>query len=135
MILVVVILVVVGLIRLWRTPELRFLAIAATLVIVYVLVWIPGKPYYTDGMAPVVLAAGSAMCVGRRDRPGRWRAVRHGLLIAAPLVGLVLVLPILLPFVPQGDVRHLPSSAQQSSQVGDEIVPQQLPRRHIDARE
>jgi hypothetical protein len=28
-------------------------------VVVYVLAWIPGKPYYSDGMAPAVLAAGA----------------------------------------------------------------------------
>ena len=41
-------------------PELRFLAVAVTLIVVYVLAWVPGKVYYTDGTAPAVLAAGSA---------------------------------------------------------------------------
>ena len=62
--------VVAGFVRLWRAPQLRFLAVAATLVVVYVLAWVPGKPYYSDGMAAVVLAAGAR---GRRGlgRPGR----------------------------------------------------------------
>lgn len=113
-------LVVAGLVRLWRTPELRFLAIATTLVVVYVLVWIPGKPYYTDGLGPAVLAAGAAAAEAWAVRSGN-RRLRRGLLIAAPLVGLVLVLAIDLPVVPVTDVRHLPASAQTSSQVGDAI--------------
>jgi hypothetical protein len=36
-------LTIAGFIRLWRTPELRFIAVAATLILVYVLAWVPGK--------------------------------------------------------------------------------------------
>src|SRR6202044_1724303 len=53
-------LIVAGFVVLWRTPELRFLAVTATLVLVYVLAWVPGKVYYADGVAPVVLAAGAS---------------------------------------------------------------------------
>src|SRR4249920_2902720 len=52
-------LLIAGFIRLWRTPELRFIAVTGTLIVVYVLAWVPGKAYYTDGIAPAVLAAGS----------------------------------------------------------------------------
>jgi 4-amino-4-deoxy-L-arabinose transferase-like glycosyltransferase len=52
-------LAVVGFIKLWRTPELRFIAVAVTVVLAYVLAWVPGKVYYADGVAPAVLAAGS----------------------------------------------------------------------------
>jgi hypothetical protein len=69
-------LVIAGFIRLWRTPELRFLGVAATLVVVYVLAWVPGKVYYADGMLPVVLAAGSVSAqrwIERARRPRvRW---------------------------------------------------------------
>ena len=53
-------LVVAGFVVLWRTAELRFIAVAATLVVVYVVAWVPGKVYYADGVAAVVLAAGAA---------------------------------------------------------------------------
>ena len=53
-------LAIAGFVRLWRTPELRFIAVAATLMVVYVLAWIPGNGYYTGGLAPAVLAAGCA---------------------------------------------------------------------------
>jgi hypothetical protein len=33
-------LVIVGFIRLWRIPELRFLAVAVTLIVVYVVAWV-----------------------------------------------------------------------------------------------
>jgi 4-amino-4-deoxy-L-arabinose transferase-like glycosyltransferase len=39
---------IAGFVRLWRAGELRFIAVAATLVLVYVLAWIPGKAYYTE---------------------------------------------------------------------------------------
>src|SRR5262249_5035810 len=76
--LLVIPLTVAGFIRLWRTPELRFIAVAATVIVVYVLAWVPGKVYYTDGMAPAVLAAGAPAGRGRVPpappppvRPGR----------------------------------------------------------------
>lgn len=111
-------LLVAGFVRIWRTPELRFIAVAATLIVVYVLLWIPGKTYYADGVAPAVLAAGAAAAEGWIARGHRPR-LRRGLLIAAPLVGLVL-LPGVLPVVPIGDVHTLPASTQQST-LGDTI--------------
>jgi hypothetical protein len=112
-------LAIAGFVRLWRTPELRFIAVAATVMVVYVLVWIPGKGYYTDGLAPAVLAAGCAAAEGWIARGRRPRA-RSALLIAAPLVGL-LILPDVLPIVPVTAVHSLPASAQQSSDLGDTI--------------
>ena len=112
-------LVVAGFIRLWRAPELRFIAVAATLVVVYVLAWIPGKPYYSDGMAPAVLAAGAVAAERWAARGTRPRA-RRWVLIAPPLVGLALILPGLLPVVPIGDVHDLPASEQRGT-LGDTI--------------
>jgi hypothetical protein len=109
---------VAGFVRIWRTPDLRFIAVAATLIVVYVLLWIPGKTYYSDGVAPAVLAAGAAAAESWIAR-GRRPRLRHGLVLAAPLAGLVL-LPGVLPVVPVSDVHTLPASTQQSS-LGDEI--------------
>jgi 4-amino-4-deoxy-L-arabinose transferase-like glycosyltransferase len=113
-------LIVAGFIRLWQTAELRFLAIATALVVIYVLVWIPGKAYYTGGLAPAVLAAGAAAAeswVARGHRP----RVRSGLLVAAPLVGLILAVIVVFPVLPVTDVHKLPVTVQQSSQVGDTV--------------
>src|SRR5215472_16552538 len=43
--LLVIPLLVAGFIRLWRTPELRFIAVATTVIVAYVLAWVPGKVY------------------------------------------------------------------------------------------
>jgi hypothetical protein len=111
--------VVAGFVRLWRTPELRFIAVATTVMLVYVVAWIPGKAYYTDGMAPAVLAAGSAAAEQWIARGHRPRA-RTALLIAAPLLGLV-ILPDALPVVPVSAVHTLSATAQHSSDLGDTI--------------
>ena len=97
-------LLIAGFILLWRTPELRFIAVTVTLVLVYVLAWVPGKPYYAAGTLPAILAAGSVSAERWIARAGR---LRRGLVIAAPLVGLVLVLPFLLPVLPVGDLHGI----------------------------
>jgi hypothetical protein len=122
----VVPLTIAGFIRLWRTPRLRFIAVAATLIVVYVLAWVPGKVYYTDGMAPAVLAAGSLAAerwIARARRP----RLRRGVVIAAPLVGAAIILPGVLPIVPAGHVHDLPASSQHAD-LGDTIGWPQLTR-------
>jgi len=119
-------LVVAGFVVLWRTRELRFIAVAATLILIYVLAWVPGKVYYADGTAPAVLAAG-ALAAERwiaRARAPRWR---RWLLVGATLAGMAAALPEVLPIVPASAVHTLPSSAQHSS-VGDSIGWPQLTR-------
>ena len=120
-------LVVAGFVMLWRTSELRFLAITASLVFGYVLAWVPGKPYYADGLAPVVLAAGS-VAAERWLARGRHPRARWALLLAAPLVGTALILPLELPFLPVGDVASLPKSSQANPNLGDSIGFRQLAR-------
>jgi Dolichyl-phosphate-mannose-protein mannosyltransferase len=115
---------VAGFVVLWRAPELRFIAIAATLIVVYVLAWVPGKVYYADGVAPAVLAAGAAAAerwIARARVPRR----RRWLVVAATLVGMAVAVPSLLPILPASAVHTLPASSQQSS-VGDSIGWSQL---------
>jgi hypothetical protein len=119
-------LIVAGFVVLWRTPELRFIAVTATLVVVYVLAWIPGKVYYADGMAPAVLAAG-AMGAERWIARARRSWMRRGVVVAASLVGLAVTLPGLLPILPVSDVHDLPASSQQNT-LGDTIGWPQLTR-------
>ncbi len=126
-------LVVAGFIRLWRSSELRFIAITVTLVFAYVLAWVPGKPYYADGLAPAIIAAGSVAAERWIARGTRPRA-RRVLALAAPLVGAALILPFGLPLVPVTDVRKLPASAQQSSTIGDTVGFPQLARA-VDAED
>ncbi len=120
-------LLIAGFIGLWRSPELRFIAIAAALTVVYVLAWVPGKTYYPDGMGPALLAAGAVaaerwIARARRPRARRWLAV------APPLVGVALYLPVLLPLLPVSAVHDLPASSQHSSVLGDTIGWPQLTR-------
>jgi len=116
---------VAGFVVLWRTPELRFIAIAATLIVVYVLAWVPGKVYYADGVAPAVLAAGAA-AAERWIARARVPRMRRWLVVAATLVGMAVALPGLLPILPASDVHSLPASSQQ--QLGDTIGWPQLTR-------
>jgi hypothetical protein len=112
-------LAVAGFVVLWRTAELRFIAIAATLIVVYVLAWVPGKVYYADGVAPAVLAAGAA-AAERWITRARVPRTRRWLVVAATLVGVAVALPGLLPILPASAVHTLPASSQHSS-VGDSI--------------
>jgi hypothetical protein len=125
--LLVVPLVIAGFVTLWRTPELRFIAVTVTLIVVYVLAWVPGKVYYSAGMAPAVLAAGSVAAerwIARGRRPG----LRQAALVAAPLVGTAIALPGLLPIVPVSAVHRLPASYQSASTIGNTIGWPQLTR-------
>jgi Dolichyl-phosphate-mannose-protein mannosyltransferase len=124
--LLVIPLAIAGFIRLWRAPELRFIAIATTVIAVYVLAWVPGKVYYADGMAPAVLAAGSLAAerwIARARRP----RLRRGLVIAAPLVGMAIILAAVLPIVPAGHVHDLPAASQHGD-LGDTLGWPQLTR-------
>ena len=113
-------LAIAGFIRLWRTPELRFIAVAVTLVVAYVLAWVPGKAYYTDGLAAAVLAAGSLATerwIARVRRPRLLRAA----VFTGVLVGTAVILPVNMPLVPVGDLHNLPASVQHNSNVGDTV--------------
>jgi hypothetical protein len=110
-------LVIAGFITLWRAAQLRFLGVAATLVVIYVLVWIPGKVYYVDGILPAVLAAGSVPAerwIAKARRP-RARCVAIGVLA---LAGTVVVLPIALPLVPIASLHKVSGAATIADGIG-----------------
>ncbi|HEX2823441.1 MAG TPA: hypothetical protein VHO07_25265 [Streptosporangiaceae bacterium] len=97
---------VTGLVTVWRRPELRFLAITATLLILYVVLWVPGKEYYSEGTGPALLAAGSAAAEGWVARARRPR-LRQTLLVAAALLSMAVSLPDVLPVVPAADLHSI----------------------------
>jgi 4-amino-4-deoxy-L-arabinose transferase-like glycosyltransferase len=116
-------LLIAGFIRLWRTPEVRFIAVTATLVSGYVLAWVPGKPYYVEGMLPAVLAAG-AVAAERWTARTRWPRTLRGVVLAAPVLGMAVLLPYTLPILPVTDLHtHLASST-----LGDTVGWPQLTR-------
>jgi hypothetical protein len=109
---------VAGLIRLWRTADQRFLAVAATLVGIYVLAWVPGKVYYTDGVLPAVLAAGAVSAehwLTAARRPRVWR----GVTLAGTLVFLLISLPA-LPVLPVASL-HKVAIGSTASNVTDTV--------------
>jgi Dolichyl-phosphate-mannose-protein mannosyltransferase len=120
-------LAIAGFIKLWRTRELRFLAVAVTVVVIYVLAWVPGKVYYTDGVAAAVLAAGSVATerwIARARRPRLLRDTMFAVVLVTTAVFLLADLAI----VPAGDVHKLPGSSQHSAAVGNTVGWPQLVR-------
>jgi Dolichyl-phosphate-mannose-protein mannosyltransferase len=108
-------LVIGGFNRLWRSPELRFLGVAATLIVAYVFLWVPGKVYYTDGMLPAVLAAGSVSAeqwIAKASRPRR--VFRYAVLVA----GTLLVLPFTLPILPIATLHNGPQNHSVTDSIG-----------------
>lgn len=110
-------LVIAGFIWLYRTRELRFLAVAATLVVLYVLIWVPGKVYYSDGMLPAVIAAGSVSAENWLAR-GRRPHLRRGLVAAGVVLGIVLIGPSTLPVLPVAALHQVPPENSLNDDVG-----------------
>ncbi len=108
---------IAGVVRLWRRSEVRYLAITVTVVAVYVLAWVPGKPYYTSGLLPVVLAAGS-VATERWFARGRRPLGRRILVVGAILVATVATLPSVLPVWPVRDLHAHTTSADLADMVG-----------------
>ena len=110
-------LVIAGFITLWRAAQLRFLGVTATLILIYVLVWIPGKVYYVDGILSAVLAAGSVSAerwIAKAHRP-RARRVAIGVLA---LAGTVVILPSALPLLPIASLHKLSGATSIADGVG-----------------
>ena len=108
---------IAGVVRLWRTPQLRYLAVTVTVVAGYVLAWVPGKPYYTSGLLPVVLAAGS-VATERWFARGRRPLVRRARVVGAILVATVVGLPTVLPVWPARAVHAHTTSDDLTDMIG-----------------
>jgi hypothetical protein len=85
--------------------------------LIYVLVWIPGKVYYVDGILPAVLAAGSVpaerwIAKGRRPRA---RRVAIGVLA---LAGTAVILPGVLPLLPIASLHQVSGATSIADGVG-----------------
>ncbi|HVT63706.1 MAG TPA: glycosyltransferase family 39 protein [Mycobacteriales bacterium] len=96
---------VTGLIRLIRSPSLRWARAVAVAYILLVVVFLieSGKPYYLSGMLPVLYAAGAAPVFDW------WRRARGRTVLAVAAVVVVVVgLPVTLPIVPPRDLHNTP---------------------------
>jgi len=105
--LLVVPMVIAGFVRLWQAPDLRFLAVTGTLLVIYVAVWVPGKAYYSEGTCAAVLAAGSVAAerwIARARRP----RLRRAIVVAAPVLSMAISLLTVLPVVPVADLHDIP---------------------------
>jgi len=113
-------LVIAGFGRLYRDRQLRFLAVAATLVVLYVVAWVPGKTYYADGMLPALIAAGSVSAEGwlARDHQGSRLGRRHVLVGVGVVATIFLVVPQALPAVPIADVHSIPPDKSVNDDIG-----------------
>jgi Dolichyl-phosphate-mannose-protein mannosyltransferase len=110
-------LVIAGFITLWRDARLRFLGVTATLIVIYVLVWIPGKVYYADGILPAILAAGSVPAERWIAKARRPRARRAAIGVLA-LAGTVAVLPIALPLLPIASLHNVSGTTNIADGIG-----------------
>ena len=91
-----------GIVLLARRSELRFLALAFGLIVAFVFVDIPGRPYYTGGFYPLLFAAGAVAVEARALGTARRRAW-----LAAPAIGTVAGLVLILPLLPIATMAKL----------------------------
>jgi hypothetical protein len=112
---------VAGLRELGHAGERRWLLLAVLLLVGWVVVTIPGRPYYVDGMLPLVFAAG-AVHLERSGPPRPSSAI-------APVIGALVALPLVLPVLPVTtlhDVRYL---AKINYDMGEQVGWHQLTAR------
>jgi hypothetical protein len=108
--------VVIGIRHLMHRRDLHFALVLVAVVVVWVFVVIPGRSYYTAGVFPLLLAAGA-----RRIERGQ-AVVRHRLVwLAAPVVGAVLTVALVLPVLPQSVFAQLTFLHKTSYDVGETV--------------
>ena len=107
--------VIPGVLYLARRAQLRFLAVAFALVVAFVFINIPGRPYYPAGFYPLLYAAGAVAIEARASARRRAHLARPAV---AALVSLVFILP-LLPLATMAKLRFLHKLAyDQGETVG-----------------
>jgi hypothetical protein len=108
--------VVVGLRQLARRRDLHFALVAVVAVVAYVFVVIPGRPYYTAGVLPLPFAAGAS-----RIERHQFERVRRKLWTAAPVVGALLSIALVLPVLPLATFAHRPALHKTSYDLGETV--------------
>jgi hypothetical protein len=84
---------IAGLVRLWRTPELRF--VVAAFPVLLVLVFVMGSQfYYPLGLVAVLFAAGCVPAARWLATRSRWRRLTVAGLVVNAAVSLLLGLPL-----------------------------------------
>ncbi len=108
--------IVVGLRQLGRQRALRFALVAVGVVVVYVFVVIPGRPYYTAGCLPLLFAAGASRIEGRQAQQ-----VGRRMWLAAPVVGALLSIALVLPVLPIATFARMPAIHKTSYDLAETI--------------
>jgi hypothetical protein len=116
--------VVVGVRHLMQHREIRFALVAVGVVVGYVFVVIPGRPYYTAGLLPLLFAAGGCRIESNRSDGPRRRAW-----LAAPVVGAVLTLAFALPVLPLSAFARMTFLHKTSYDLGETVGWPQLTAR------
>jgi Dolichyl-phosphate-mannose-protein mannosyltransferase len=107
---------VIGIRHLVQRRELGFALVSLGFVAVYVFAVIPGRPYYTAGMLPLVFAAGSYRIEQRHlevFRQRRW--------LSAPVIGAVLTVWFVLPVLPLSTFARMPFLHKTSYDLGETV--------------
>jgi 4-amino-4-deoxy-L-arabinose transferase-like glycosyltransferase len=97
----------IGLVTLLRRPQARFLGVAYVLLIVQMIA-LHGKDYYPGDVYPILIAAGAVTIETWTQRVVVWRAVIAAYALAA---GIVLV-PLLMPVLPERTMSEYDRVAQ-----------------------
>jgi len=108
--------VVIGIHHLIQRRDLHFALITVGVVVAYVFVVIPGRPYYTAGMLPLLFAAG-----GCRIEHNQTERTRRRLWLAAPVIGAVLTVAFVLPVLPLSAFARLTFLHKTSYDLGETV--------------
>lgn len=117
----------VGLIWLLKEPVLRWLGYGFA-ILLFAMIISNGKDYYPAAIYPYMFAAGACAIECWSSRRRMWRPVVAGLAIAAGLLILPRVLPVLpvSSYIAYQQFMHLPSSAEEHHKM------RQLPQDYAD---
>jgi 4-amino-4-deoxy-L-arabinose transferase-like glycosyltransferase len=107
---------VVGIRHLMHSRELHFAMVALIAVVVYVFAVIPGRPYYTAGMLPLLFSAG-----GCRIEQSQSNRTNRRLWLIAPAVGAVLTATFALPFLPLSAFARMTFLHKASYDLGETV--------------
>ena len=99
------VLVVVGLVWMWRRAEVRPLAIAAVLVVLIFFVE-NGRAYYPIPALVLPLTAGVVACARWLEAGSRLRVAAVAALVVAHLALMALVVPVVVPVLPTATMIH-----------------------------
>lgn len=99
-----------------RRVELRFVLVAVCAVLAYVVLVVPGRPYYVDGFLTTVMAAGAVWVEQRRTANHK----RTNWMIA-PIVGAVLMMWAILPVLPVATMARLPFLHKLNYDLGETV--------------